>query len=63
MKKRKETGKSDLMDILIAYKHSDMFRLDNDYYKKEGTNRLAPVDNRYLSGKNTHKISHFVKGH
>lgn len=29
MKKRKQTGKSELMDILIAYKHSEMFRLDS----------------------------------
>lgn len=27
MKRRKETGKSELMDILIAYKHEEMFRI------------------------------------
>lgn len=27
MKRRKETGKSELMDLLIAYKHSEMFRI------------------------------------
>jgi complex iron-sulfur molybdoenzyme family reductase subunit beta len=27
MKKRKDTGKSELMDILIAYKHEEMFRI------------------------------------
>lgn len=32
MKRRKETGVSELMDLLIAYKHDDMFRLDNQYY-------------------------------
>ena len=44
MAKRKETGESELMDILIAYQHSDMFRLDNNYYHevaKEKGNRLA----------------------
>lgn len=57
MAKRKETGKSDLMDILIAFKHSDMFRLDNNYYqavaKEKGQTPLAPVDTRYLAGKYT----------
>jgi complex iron-sulfur molybdoenzyme family reductase subunit beta len=57
MKKRKETGESELMDILIAYQHSDMFRLDNNYYqevaKAAGQTPLAPVDNRYIAGKHT----------
>ncbi|MFA6685470.1 MAG: respiratory nitrate reductase subunit beta, partial [Arcobacteraceae bacterium] len=61
MAKRKETGKSELLDLLIAYSHSDMFRLDNNYYKKEGSNKLAPVDNRYLSGKHTQKITRFLR--
>jgi complex iron-sulfur molybdoenzyme family reductase subunit beta len=56
MKKRKETGKSELMDILIAYKHQDMFRLDQNYYqsiaKKQGLS-LKPIDNRYMAGKMT----------
>lgn len=62
MKKRKETGESELMDILIAYQHSEMFRLDNDYYqnvaKAKGLTPLAPVDERYVKGKYT-KVSHF----
>ncbi len=57
MKKRKETGESELMDILIAYQHSDMFRLDNNYYQQvardKGAHPLAPVDTRYLTGKHT----------
>ena len=28
MAKRKKTGKSELLDLLIAYKHEDMFRLE-----------------------------------
>lgn len=28
MKKRRETGKSELMDLLIAYNHSEMFRIE-----------------------------------
>jgi len=57
MKKRKETGESELMDILIAYQHSDMFRLDNNYYQQvardNGGHALAPVDTRYTAGKHT----------
>ena len=63
MKKRKETGESELMDILIAYQHSEMFRLDNNYYqevaKENGRTPLAPVDERYVKGKYTKAISHF----
>ena len=62
MKKRKETGESELMDILIAYQHSEMFRLDNNYYqtvaKEKGLTPLAPVDERYVKGKFT-KATHF----
>ncbi|MEA1919309.1 MAG: 4Fe-4S dicluster domain-containing protein [Campylobacterota bacterium] len=57
MKKRKETGESELMDILIAYQHSDMFRLDNNYYqdvaKQKGGKLAPPVDQRYVAGKHT----------
>ena len=53
MKIRKETGKSELLDILIAYQHKDMFRLDAGYYAKLSHNTLAPVDNRYEAGKFT----------
>ena len=70
MKKRKETGESELMDILIAYQHSDMFRLDNNYYqqvaKDNGQHALAPVDNRYVAGKFTkpgHEMNFFHGGH
>ncbi len=60
--KRAKTGESELMDILIAYQHKDMFRLDNNYYqqvaKDKGMKPLAPVDERYVAGKYT-KISHF----
>jgi complex iron-sulfur molybdoenzyme family reductase subunit beta len=63
MKKRKETGQSELMDLLIAYNHADMFRLDNNYYqqvaKENGTHALAPVDERYVKGVHTKTISHF----
>lgn len=59
MQKRKETGVSELMDLLIAYQHSDMFRLDNNYYqqvaKENKRNPLAPVDTRYIAGKFTKK--------
>ncbi len=33
MKKRKDSGESELMDLLIAYNHEDMFRLDSGYYQ------------------------------
>ena len=60
----KAAGKeSELMDILIAYKHSDMFRLDNDYYQSiahENERKPLPtVDERYIVGKNTPKVKHF----
>ena len=63
--KRKKTGKSELMDILIAYQHKDMFRLDHNYYvevaKKKGMKPLPLVDERYVAGKHTKpsSISHF----
>ncbi|MBN2768315.1 MAG: respiratory nitrate reductase subunit beta, partial [Campylobacterales bacterium] len=61
--KRAKTGESELMDLLIAYHHSDMFRLDNNYYqefaKESGKSLLAPIDERYSSGKNTKEITHF----
>ncbi|MEA1917143.1 MAG: 4Fe-4S dicluster domain-containing protein [Campylobacterota bacterium] len=66
MKKRKETGESELMDLLISYQHQDMFRLDNNYYqevaKEKGQHLLAPVDSRYVAGKYTkdsHKMHFF----
>jgi complex iron-sulfur molybdoenzyme family reductase subunit beta len=62
MKKRKETGKSEVMDMLIAYEHKDMFRLDTDYYKhiaSQDGHTLAPVDNRYSNGKNKIEFSKF----
>ena len=49
MESRKATGKSELLDLLIAYKHSDMFRLDAGYYAHH-TNSLKPVDHRYDAG-------------
>ena len=62
MKKRKETGVSELLDLLIAYQHSDMFRLDNHYYqevaKAAKRNPLAPVDTRYIAGKFTKAGGH-----
>lgn len=61
--KRAKTGESELMDLLIAYHHSDMFRLDNNYYqefaRESGKSLLAPIDERYSSGKNTKEITHF----
>ncbi len=37
------------MDILIAYRHSDMFRLDNEYYqeKAKGARPFMSIDDRY----------------
>ena len=63
--KRKKTGESELMDILIAYQHKDMFRLDHNYYvdvaKKKGMKPLPLVDERYVAGKHTKpsSLSHF----
>jgi complex iron-sulfur molybdoenzyme family reductase subunit beta len=63
MKKRSESGESELMDILIAYKHEDMFRLDNDYYqdvaKQNDSRLLPPLDSRYVAGKYTKKEMSF----
>jgi complex iron-sulfur molybdoenzyme family reductase subunit beta len=62
--KRRESGESELLDLLIAYQHSDMFRLDTAYYQQHGSNKLAPVDERYVKGAHTKSISHFsVGGH
>ena len=62
-KKRKETGESELMDILIAFQHKEMFRLDNNYYqqvaKEQGRPALAPVDDRYVKGKHTKFAAHY----
>jgi DMSO reductase family type II enzyme iron-sulfur subunit len=62
-KKRKETGESELMDILIAFQHKEMFRLDNNYYqsvaKEQGRPALAPVDDRYVKGKHTKFATHY----
>ncbi len=60
--KRAKTGESELMDILIAYHHADMFRLDTNYYqdvaKASGNkNPLAPIDDRYSKGKFTADFS------
>lgn len=62
--KRAKSGESELMDLLIAYNHEDMFRLDNNYYQeiakaKGNANPLAPIDERYVKGKYTTEISHF----
>ena len=65
MQKRKESGESDLLDLLISFKHSEMFRLDNDYYKayeSAKNNPLKPIDERYIKGVNTKKLS-FFKAH
>ncbi|KIM09609.1 MAG: chemotaxis protein CheY [Sulfurovum sp. FS08-3] len=63
--KRKETGESEILDLLISYHHSEMFRLDNNYYqevaKAKGQNPLAPIDTRYIKGKNTKVL--FGGGH
>jgi len=65
-KKRQETGESELMDLLVAFQHSEMFRLDNNYYQevahKQGR-KLTPVDNRYVKGKFTKFASHYQVGH
>lgn len=65
-KKRKETGESELMDLLIAFQHKDMFRLDSGYYQgvaHENGKKLAPVDDRYSKGKYTKFTSHYKVGH
>ena len=51
------------MDILIAYHHADMFRLDNNYYQNiaaeqglKGSEFFKIVDQRYVQGSNTQKV-------
>jgi len=62
MEKRARGEESELMDILIAYSHRDMFRLDNNYYqqtadkKLRGTEFFKVIDQRYLQGANTKKV-------
>lgn len=63
MEKRAKGEESELMDILIAYSHRDMFRLDNNYYQKEaaskglkGSEFFKIVDQRYLQGANTQRV-------
>ncbi|HHD73248.1 MAG TPA: respiratory nitrate reductase subunit beta [Epsilonproteobacteria bacterium] len=55
--KRKRTGESALMDLLIAYQHADMFRLDNAYYqrvaKEKGLPPIPLLDDRYLKGRSS----------
>lgn len=54
--KKASTGESEVMDLLIAYQHQNMFRLDQGYYEqvaKEKGNTLSPIDSRYRSGKYT----------
>jgi complex iron-sulfur molybdoenzyme family reductase subunit beta len=54
--KKALTGESEVMDLLIAYQHQNMFRLDQGYYEqvaKEKGNTLSPIDSRYRSGKYT----------
>jgi respiratory nitrate reductase beta subunit len=62
MEKRARGEESELMDILIAYSHRDMFRLDNNYYqqtadkKLKGTEFFKVIDQRYLHGANTKRV-------
>ena len=63
MEKRKRGEESELMDILIAYSHKDMFRLDENYYQQiaeqqglKGSEFFKIVDYRYVQGPNTPKV-------
>jgi len=63
MEKRARGEESELMDILIAYSHKDMFRLDNNYYQQEAAKKglkssefFKVIDQRYLQGANTQKV-------
>jgi len=63
----KKSGKgSELLDMLIAFKHPDMFRLDFGYYRENekslGYKNLKPIDERYVNGKFSKKITHFTVG-
>ncbi|WP_457640890.1 4Fe-4S dicluster domain-containing protein [Persephonella sp.] len=62
MEKRKRGEPSELMDILIAYNHADMFRLDENYYQNiaaekglKGSEFFKIIDERYVQGANTEK--------
>lgn len=56
-KKHQQTQQSELMKILIATKHQEMFRLDANYYqllaRQKGKNPLTPLEKRYKAGKFT----------
>lgn len=60
--KRARGEESELMDILIAYSHRDMFRLDNNYYQQQvdkklkGSEFFKVIDQRYLQGANTKRV-------
>jgi len=57
--KQKSGEKSEILELLIAYQHSDMFRLDSDYYrqvaKERGKKPYRELDDRYRQGKYTQK--------
>ncbi len=54
MDKRKAGEPSALIDMLVAFKQSDMFRMDSNYYKEVYGRRIAaPLDERYVRGKFT----------
>lgn len=64
MAKTRAGKRSEILDMLIGYKHSDMFRLDTDYYRQEARkkkHKFALVDERYIEGKNTVRITNFFQ--
>jgi len=56
MNKKKSGKESAILDLLVAFKHQDMFRLDSGYYGIP-----KPIDTRYAKGKFT-KLSQFKAG-
>lgn len=40
--KKRRGEKSELMDLLIAYRHADMFKLDATYYQQKPAEKTAP---------------------
>ncbi|MGE4294293.1 MAG: 4Fe-4S dicluster domain-containing protein [Campylobacterales bacterium] len=61
--KRHKGQESELIDMLVAFQHKDMFRMDNGYYLKTyGPAVSAPIDERYVKGKFTTNPSSYKAG-
>jgi len=61
LENRANNKESEILDMLIGFKHKEMFKLDSNYYAEEFG--MKPVDARYFKGKNTLKFTSFKAVH